>query len=91
MALDDAYVAGRLVDRIAELTGSADLTDGARTARAIARAYADPLTALRDSQSARDLDGTGHEPDVARCAAESVLDVVPRLVALAPGRVVITA
>ena len=59
VALDDAYVAGRLVDRIAELTGGADLTDGARTARAIARAYADPLAALRDSQSARDLDGTG--------------------------------
>jgi 2-phosphosulfolactate phosphatase len=89
VALDDAYVAGRLVDRIAELAGGAELTDGARTARAIARAYADPLTALRDSQSARDLDGTGHEPDVARCAAESVLEVAPRLVALAPGRVVI--
>jgi 2-phosphosulfolactate phosphatase len=91
VALDDAYVAGRLVERIAALAPAADLTDGARTALAIARAYADPLQALRDSQSARDLDGTGLEPDVARCARESVLEVVPRLASLAPGRVVITA
>ena len=79
IALDDVYVAGRLVERIDELAGPAFLTDGARSARAIARAYADPLAALADSQSARDLDGTGHEPDVARCALESVFDIVPRV------------
>lgn len=91
VALDDAYVAGRLVDRIDELAGPAFLTDGARTARALARAYADPLTALADSQSARDLDGTGHEPDVARCARESVFDVVPRVDGITAGRAVIVA
>ena len=91
IALDDVYVAGRLVERIDELAGPAFLTDGARSARAISRAYADPLAALADSQSARDLDGTGHEPDVARCAHESVLDVVPRVGGISAGRAVIVS
>jgi 2-phosphosulfolactate phosphatase len=91
MALDDVYVAGRLAERIDELAGPAFLTDGARTARAIARAYADPLSALADSQSARDLAGTGHEADVEQCARESVLDVVPRVGGIAAGRAVIVA
>ena len=91
IALDDVYVAGRLVERIDELAGPAFLTDGARSARAISRAYADPLAALADSQSARDLDGTGHEPDVARCARESVLDVVPRVGGISAGRAVIVS
>jgi 2-phosphosulfolactate phosphatase len=91
VALDDVYVAGRLVERIGELAGPAFLTDGARCARAVARAYADPAVALPDSQSARDLDGTGHEPDVARCARESVIDVVPRVSGTTAGRAVIVA
>jgi 2-phosphosulfolactate phosphatase len=91
IALDDVYVAGRLVERIDELAGPAFLTDGARSARAISRAYADPLAALADSQSARDLDGTGHEPDVARCALESVFDIVPRVAGISAGRAVIVA
>ena len=91
VALDDVYVAGRLVERIEELAGPAFLTDGARTARAIARAYAEPLAALADSQSARDLDGTGHEPDIAWCALESVFDIVPRVSGISAGRAVIVA
>jgi 2-phosphosulfolactate phosphatase len=91
IALDDVYVAGRLVERIDELAGPAYLTDGARSARAISRAYADPLAALADSQSARDLDGTGHEPDVARCALESVFDIVPRVSGISAGRAVIVS
>jgi phosphosulfolactate phosphohydrolase-like enzyme len=66
-----------------------EATDAARTAGAVARAYAEPLVALRDSQSARDLDGTGLEADVERCAAESTLPVVARVVELAPGRAVL--
>jgi 2-phosphosulfolactate phosphatase len=89
VALDDVYVAGRLVERIEELAGPAFLTDGARSARAIARAYAEPLAALADSQSARDLDGTGHEPDIAWCALESVFDIVPRVGGISAGRAVI--
>jgi 2-phosphosulfolactate phosphatase len=89
VALDDVYVAGRLVERIDDLAGPAFLTDAARSARAIARAYAEPLVALADSQSARDLDGTGHEADVAWCALESVFDIVPRVGGIAAGRAVI--
>jgi 2-phosphosulfolactate phosphatase len=90
-ALDDIYVAGRIVMRAAEGANGAFLTDGARTARAVAQAYAAPLAALLDSQSARELDGTGLEPDIARCARESTLDVAPRVVEVAPGRVVVAA
>ena len=90
-ALDDAYVAGRLVDALAAAAPSAFLTDAARSARALVRAYPDALAALADSQSARDLDGTGLEPDVARCARTSVLDVAPRVVEAGPGRAVVVA
>ncbi len=89
VALDDAYVAGVLLQRLAEsLTGSI-ATDGARTALAIARAYPDALTALNDSQSARDLDGTGHEADIARCAQVDSLASAPRVTEAQPGRVVV--
>lgn len=89
VALDDAYVAGILMQRLAEsLTGSFS-TDGARTALAIARAYPDALTALNDSQSARDLDGTGHEADIARCAQVDSLASAPRVTEAQPGRVVV--
>lgn len=91
LALDDAYVAGRLVDGLAAAHPDAFLTDGARTARALVRAYPDALAALADSQSARDLDGTGHEPDVARCAAVATLAVAPRVVEAGAGRAVVRA
>jgi 2-phosphosulfolactate phosphatase len=90
-ALDDVYVAGRLVQRAVDGANGAFLTDGARIARAVAQAYAAPLAALLDSQSARELDGTGLESDIARCARESTLDVAPRVVEVAPGRVVVMA
>jgi 2-phosphosulfolactate phosphatase len=90
-ALDDIYVAGRLVLRALDASNGAFLTDGARTARAVAQAYPAALAALLDSQSARELDGTGLEPDIARCARESTLDVAPRVIEVAPGRVVVSA
>ncbi len=91
IALDDVYVAGLLLARASERLGDAFATDAARVATAVARAYPDPLAALADSQSARDLDGTGLEPDVARCAALDTLVVAPIVTASAPGRVVVTA
>lgn len=89
VALDDAYVAGVLVQRLQAARPDVVATDGARTALAIARAYPDALAALADSQSARDLDGTGHEADVARCAQVDILGSAPRVVEAAPGRVVV--
>jgi 2-phosphosulfolactate phosphatase len=89
LALDDVYVAGRLCLLLQAARPALEATDGARTAVAVARAYAEPLVALRDSQSARDLAGTGLEADVERCAAESTQPVVARVVELAPGRAVL--
>jgi 2-phosphosulfolactate phosphatase len=77
LALDDVYTAGRFAQLLADAVPGIELTDGARAACAVAAAYADPLAALLASESARDLDGTGHEGDVARCAEVSALDVVP--------------
>lgn len=89
IALDDAYVAGVLVERLLVLRPDLDLQDGARLALALARAYPDPVAALRDSQSARDLDGTGLEPDIERCARVDALAVVPRVREATAGRAVI--
>ncbi len=68
-ALDDAYCAGRIV----QLLGG-EPTDAAVAAAAIARAYPTPLAGL----SARTYGPPGLEEDIAFCARESVLDVVPR-------------
>lgn len=91
IALDDVYVAGVLLARAAERLPDAFATDAARVAMAVARAYPDAQAALDDSQSRRDLDGTGHEADVARCAALDVLAVAPCVASAGPGRVVVTA
>ncbi len=92
VALDDVYVAGVLLARAAERLGDdAFATDAARVAMATARAYPDAQAALDDSQSRRDLDGTGHEADVARCAALDILSVAPCVASAGPGRVVVTA
>jgi phosphosulfolactate phosphohydrolase-like enzyme len=82
-------VAGVLMQRILHALPEAFPTDGARTAIAIANAYPLALAALEDSQSARDLDGTGLEPDVMRCAQVDTLSSAPRVVESAPGRVVV--
>lgn len=73
-ALDDAYVAGRVV----ELLGG-DRTDAAEAAARLAASYATAEEAFRASRSGRDLieHGPTLEEDIAWCARESVLDVVP--------------
>jgi 2-phosphosulfolactate phosphatase len=91
VALDDVYVAGVLLARAAERLTEPFATDAARVAMAVARAYPDARAALEDSQSARDLHGTGLEPDIARCAAVDTLTVAPIVLASAPGRVVVAA
>jgi 2-phosphosulfolactate phosphatase len=78
-AMDDAYVAGRLV----ELLGG-DPTDAAAAAGRLARTFAGAEEGLRASQSARNLLAAGLEDDIAWCARESALDVVPRVAALRP-------
>ena len=71
-ALDDAYCAGRIV----QLLGSGERNDPAVAADLIARAFPTGHAAL----NARTYGPPGLEEDIAFCARESVLDVVPRLV-----------
>jgi 2-phosphosulfolactate phosphatase len=82
LALDDAYVAGRIV----ELLGW-ERTDASEAAARLAGTWSDAEEALRASKSGRNLleNAPELEDDIAFCAQESVLDVVPRLVALRGG------
>jgi 2-phosphosulfolactate phosphatase len=79
LALDDAYVAGRIV----ELLGW-ERTDAAEAAARLEGTWARGEDALRASKSGRNLldNAPELEDDIAFCAQESVLSVVPRLVAL---------
>ena len=72
-ALDDAYCAGRIVGL---LPGTR--SDSAIAAALIAESYPSPLAGLQ----ARTYGPPGLEADIAWCARESVLDVVPRLTRL---------
>ncbi len=82
LALDDAFVAGRIV----ELLGW-ERTDAAETAARLASTWAGAEEAFRASKSGRNLleNAPELEPDIPFCAQESVLDVVPRLVGLHDG------
>ncbi len=73
LALDDAYTAGR----IAESLGG-EATDSAEAAIRLARSFAGHEEGLGSSRSARNLVEAGLAEDIAYCARESALDVVPR-------------
>ena len=79
LALDDAFVAGRIV----ELLGW-DRTDAAEAAARLARTWSGAEEAFRASKSGRNLleNAPELEEDIPFCARESVLDVVPRLIAM---------
>jgi 2-phosphosulfolactate phosphatase len=83
-ALEDAYVAGRLVARL-----PGRRSDAARAAERLAGAYATPYEALAQSAGAARLRDVGLEGDVAFCARESVLDVVPRVTEVDEGVAVV--
>jgi 2-phosphosulfolactate phosphatase len=68
-ALDDAYCAGWIVDRL-----DADPTDAAIAASVIARAWPDPLEGLK----ARTYGPPGLERDIEFCAQVDLLDATPR-------------
>lgn len=73
-AMDDAYVAGRLVE---ELAG--EPTDAAEAAARLRATFPCAGEGLRASQSARNLVEAGLEADIDWCARESMLAVVPRV------------
>lgn len=83
-ALEDVYVAGRISAR---LRGAR--TDAALVAEAVARAFPAPIDALSacaDAEALRRAQLTG---DIADCARESELDVVPIVVGIEPGVAVV--
>jgi 2-phosphosulfolactate phosphatase len=69
-ALDDAYCAGRIVQLLGE-----ERSDAAIAAELLARAFPDAQSGL----TARTYGPPGLEDDIAWCARESVLEVVPQL------------
>ncbi len=82
LALDDAYVAGRIV----ELLGW-ERTDAADAAARLVTTWSGAEESFRASKSGRNLleNAPELEADIPFCARESVLDVVPRLVAMRDG------
>lgn len=79
-SLEDAYVAGRIV---AHLPGQR--SDAALAAERLAGACRESLDPLADSRHAAVLRDTGQEEDIAFCARESVLAVVPEVTAVSDG------
>jgi len=74
-ALEDAYAAGLLIGQL----GAATMTDAALTARAVAAAYADPLTALQTARNGQALAASGRAADVEWCAQLSKYNVVGQM------------
>ncbi len=78
-ALDDAYVAGRIVEAL-----GCERTDSAEAVVRLVSSYDSAEAAFRQSRSGRNLieHGPELESDIPWCARESVLDVVPRFVGM---------
>jgi 2-phosphosulfolactate phosphatase len=85
-ALDDAYCAGRLVEKL-----GGEPSDAALAAVRLASSFPAGEEGLRASRSARNLVAAGLEADIAWCARESVLPVVPRLVGMQAGAAEVAA
>lgn len=79
-ALEDTYLAGRIC---AALPG--ERTDAALIAEAVAGHYGTPLQALAASADARVLSAAGLAADIADCARESRLELVPRVLSASAG------
>ena len=86
--LDDTYVAGRIVQLL-----DWERTDAAEVAARLVTTWSGAEEAFRASRSGRNLmtNAPELEPDIPFCARESILDVVPRLVALRDGAAEISA
>jgi 2-phosphosulfolactate phosphatase len=83
-ALEDVYVAGRLVAALGRVP-----SDAACVAERVASAYGAPLEPLAASEDGARLRETGQERDIAWCARESVLEVVPEVWSTSDGSAVV--
>lgn len=79
-SLEDSYLAGRIC---ASLPG--ERTDAALIAESVARRYETPFDALAASADASVLRAVGLGADIAHCAQESRLALVPRMVSASQG------
>lgn len=86
VALEDVYVAGRICTR---LFGAR--TDAARLAEAASCAYPTPHDALSASADAAVLRAAGLGEDIAYCARESTLDLVPRVSGATAGAAIVVS
>ena len=86
MAVEDVYVAGRIVGRL-----EGHRTDAAIMAENVTAAYDDPRAALTVGANAVKLLETDQEDDIDYCARESILDVVPRVTGTMPGVAFVSA
>jgi 2-phosphosulfolactate phosphatase len=73
LALDDAYCAGRIALQL-----GGEPADSAAAAIRLAGSFSTAEDGLSASQSARNLRASGLDADIAYCARQSVLTVVPR-------------
>jgi 2-phosphosulfolactate phosphatase len=92
-ALDDAFAAGALVDRLCKAAGDSrvELTDAALAARSLWQGYRNPADGLRISASGRLLKRIGLAQDIDVCARVDVSAAVPVLVAGLPSRFTLAA
>lgn len=86
LAIEDIYVAGRIVG---ELGG--EMTDAARTAELVVAATSSTSDLFEQSMNGRVLVGVGLADDIAWCIRESTLLVVPRVVSATASVATITA
>ncbi len=85
-ALEDAYLAGRLVQRLGQ-----GRTDAATAAARLADSYPDSHAPLAQGADAEVLRATGQSADIDFCARESVFDIVPRVSKTGDGIAVVEA
>jgi 2-phosphosulfolactate phosphatase len=83
--IDDAYCAGRIAERL-----GGERSDAAAAAIRIAASFGTPQEGLEASQSARNLIAADLAEDIAFCARESVLEIVPRISGVAGSAVELT-
>ena len=86
MAVEDVYLAGRIVQRL-----GGERTDAAIMAELVTASFSDARTALTSGANAQKLLETDQEADIDYCARESFLDVVPRVTGTMPGVAFVSA
>ena len=86
-AIDDAYVAGRIAQALIDQPLGGEPDDAALAAARLAGSFANAEDGIGGGISAQNIRDASLDEDIAYCARESVLDLVPRIVARRDGAV----